>query len=171
RVWADWFAVSVDDPFPSELRVLLRGRQATASLTFSGAARPMHRVTRVFGTRSWLEVNLDAQTVRAERPSAMRGPFIPLQLSWAHFAEARRGRGLTAMRVFVTGGGGFLGRHVVSRLLMLGHDVTCLLRARTDADPLRAAAHTADGTLDVVRAALDRPNSYRDALDGCEVVV
>jgi predicted dehydrogenase len=90
RVWAHWYESPASPTFPSELRVLLRGERATGSLLFSSVARPVQRVTRLYGTRAAVEINLDAQTVRVERPPALRGPFIKLELSWAQVREARR---------------------------------------------------------------------------------
>ena len=40
------------------------------------------------------------------------------------------------MRAFVTGGSGFIGLHVVERLVKLGDDVTCLVPPDADIDPL-----------------------------------
>ena len=47
--------------FPTELRVLLFGARSTAALTLSSRARPTRRVTRVFGSRCTLEVDLDRE--------------------------------------------------------------------------------------------------------------
>lgn len=76
------------------------------------------------------------------------------------------------MKAFLTGGAGFLGRQVVQRLLADGHHVVCLLRARSNADNLRADAAKPNcrGTLDIVRGHIGRPDTYRDALAGSDVV-
>ena len=78
---------------------------------------------------------------------------------------------VSRMRTFVTGGAGFLGRRLVARLLGQGHEVVCLLRHRTDAAALRViAANAQSGRLDIVRAALGKPDTYRSALAGVDVV-
>jgi len=88
-VWAHWFTPG-GHTFPSELRVMLRGRHATASVLFSSRVRPVQRVAWLHGTRAVVEVNLDAGTLRVDKPSTTRGPFIKLQLSWWQLMEARR---------------------------------------------------------------------------------
>ncbi|KAB2958494.1 MAG: NAD-dependent epimerase/dehydratase family protein, partial [Thermoanaerobaculia bacterium] len=41
------------------------------------------------------------------------------------------------MKVFVTGGTGFIGSHVVKRLAAGAHDVTCLVRAGHPEEEIR----------------------------------
>lgn len=86
---AHWFAVD-GRPFPTDLRVMLQGERATASVLFSSRARPVQHVARIYGTRAMAEVNLDAQSVRVERASHARGPFQKLQLTWRQVTESRR---------------------------------------------------------------------------------
>jgi nucleoside-diphosphate-sugar epimerase len=74
------------------------------------------------------------------------------------------------MRTFVTGGAGFLGRRVVEQLLTEGHHVVCLLRGRTDAAPLELAASRGADRLVIVRGMIGRPETYRHALVGADVV-
>lgn len=45
------------------------------------------------------------------------------------------------MKAFVTGGTGFVGSHLVSRLLQAGHDVTALVRSRAKADRIFGTKH------------------------------
>ncbi|MBF0426214.1 MAG: NAD-dependent epimerase/dehydratase family protein [Magnetococcales bacterium] len=62
--------------------------------------------------------------------------------------------------VFVTGGGGFVGRHLVTRLLEAGHEVRVLVR-----DPARVPAEARAVVGDLLA-----PESYRQALTGCTTV-
>jgi len=68
------------------------------------------------------------------------------------------------MRVLVTGGTGRLGRSVVERLLVAGHEVRVLSR-----DPARVPAGL--GAAEVRRADLTDPSSLPDAVSGTDVVV
>jgi predicted dehydrogenase len=88
RVWAEWFSME-GDAFPTELRVLLRGATVTGTLTFSSRIMPQ-RVARLYGRQGWLEVDLDAHTLRLNRPSSFPGPFGILQTAWRQSGEARR---------------------------------------------------------------------------------
>ncbi len=59
------------------------------------------------------------------------------------------------MKIFVTGGTGFIGSHLVEALLQGGHDVTCLVRNPAKAERLFAAGpkpHTVQGDLNDVEA-------------------
>lgn len=69
------------------------------------------------------------------------------------------------MRVFVTGGTGFLGRRIVSRLLAAGHEVRVLAR-----NPEKAAG-VRDLGAEVVSGDLGQIDSFRTNLAGCDVVV
>lgn len=87
-VWATWFGAP--GRVPSELRVVLRGAEATAGVLFSSQARPVQRVARVYGTKACVEADLDAQTLRWTRPAGMPGPFGKIQRPWRHLTEAAR---------------------------------------------------------------------------------
>lgn len=89
-VSARWFPASRSAGFPTELRVLLFGARSTAALTFSSRARPTRRVTRVFGSRCTLEVDLDSRTVTVDRSGSWPGPLGKVELVWRRFAQARR---------------------------------------------------------------------------------
>ncbi len=62
------------------------------------------------------------------------------------------------MRIFVTGGSGFLGRAIVGRLLGDGHRVTSLLLPGDDSEP--------DGRCDVVRGDITRADTLQGLLNG-----
>jgi predicted dehydrogenase len=90
RVWATWFGEGKGAGCPTELRVLLQGAQVTGNLVSTSAARPVQRLTRVYGTRRGIEVDLDGRLVRQYRSPGLRGPFIKLEMPWRHLREAAR---------------------------------------------------------------------------------
>jgi predicted dehydrogenase len=89
-VHARWFARRGDESFPSELRVLLFGETCTGMLTFSSTMRPIRRLTRIYGTRSALEVDLDARSLTRDRAASLPGAFSKVELTWRRFTEERR---------------------------------------------------------------------------------
>ena len=75
------------------------------------------------------------------------------------------------MRVFVTGGSGFVGRHVLRRLVDDGHQVSALARSDRAAGIVRSAgADPISGDMADLTAAGDRAQ-WTDALDGIDAVV
>ena len=68
------------------------------------------------------------------------------------------------MRAFVTGGGGFIGRHLVRRLRDGGADVRALARSGPSADRLRALG------CDVVTGDILDLGRLTGSLEGCDVV-
>jgi predicted dehydrogenase len=87
-VYARRFTSGGDARVPSELRVLLFGETCSAALTFSSAIRPVRKLTRVYGTRSTLEIDLDARSVTADRGTVLPGALSKVELTWRRFSEA-----------------------------------------------------------------------------------
>jgi len=73
------------------------------------------------------------------------------------------------MRVAVTGANGFVGRHLVARLLLGGHDVRALISERPGAE--KELPESGGRELDVRRADVRKPESLRGAFDGMDAVV
>lgn len=65
------------------------------------------------------------------------------------------------MRIFVTGGAGFVGAHLLSDLLSAGHEVTALVRTPHRLGPLRERVHVVHGDLTTVN--LDAAMTGHDA--------
>ena len=70
------------------------------------------------------------------------------------------------MRVFVTGGDGFIGRHLLPRLLAAGHRVTALA-----GEPHSPAALRALGVTAIVPGRLEAPDAWLSALAGHDAVI
>lgn len=75
--------------FPTELFVTLRGKEVTGTLTFLSTIAHQ-RVTRVYGTKGYLEVDLDAQTIRRVGPPRLPGAFGKLDAPFRSWREAAR---------------------------------------------------------------------------------
>src|SRR5207245_4820360 len=69
-----------------------------------------------------------------------------------------------AVRVFVTGGTGFVGAHLVRAVVARGDQVTCLVRTPTKAQALGWRG------VRIVRGDLDDARALRDGAAGAEVV-
>ncbi|HET7824242.1 MAG TPA: Gfo/Idh/MocA family oxidoreductase [Anaeromyxobacter sp.] len=80
------------DEFHDELRMLLSGERATASIQFSCHARPVQLAVTVRGTRGEAAVSLEARTLRVVRGSSMPGPFQ--KVDWARNDAVEAGREL-----------------------------------------------------------------------------
>ncbi len=98
RVQASWFGVRGAAETPTELRALLQGEEVTATLVFSGAARPVQRVARVCGTRRSVEVDLEARLVRHLRAPGLHGPFGKLEVPFRQARESLRSLAANAWR-------------------------------------------------------------------------
>ncbi len=69
------------------------------------------------------------------------------------------------MRLFITGGTGFIGRSVLQRLTGTDHELVCLARPASDTEPLLQAGAT------VVHGDLTDPASLAAGIAGCQCVV
>src|SRR5690349_13726806 len=75
--------------------------------------------------------------------------------------------------VLVTGGSGFVGSHLVLRLLERGHHVRATVRRTADSAkvaPLRAMQDEHPGRLELFEADLLVDGGFDEAMKGCEVV-
>lgn len=89
-LWAEWFNKLASVPFPSELRVQLRGERTTGSLLFMSTTKPLHRLTRIYGTKGSFEVDLNAQTIRMDRATKLPGALGRLEAPFTQCKEAVR---------------------------------------------------------------------------------
>jgi dTDP-L-rhamnose 4-epimerase len=81
------------------------------------------------------------------------------------------------MKVLVTGGAGFIGSHVVDRLVRRGDDVVVLdnldpqVHGRDATEPTNIASHVASRAIEFIRADVQEREPFRRALRGAEAVV
>jgi predicted dehydrogenase len=86
EVSATWHTRQGRD-FPTELFVQLHGTDVTGTLSFVSTIAPQ-RITRVYGERGALEVDLDGQIIRCIGPAKAAGAFCKLLTPWKHWREA-----------------------------------------------------------------------------------
>lgn len=68
------------------------------------------------------------------------------------------------MRALVTGGTGFIGRHLVRSLWEAGYEIRCLVRNRARAQILKALP------VEIVSATIDRSTNWRSILEDVDIV-
>ena len=68
------------------------------------------------------------------------------------------------MKAFVTGGSGFIGQHVIRKLVDRGYDVHALVRSKASADVVEALGAT------VVPGDITDVESMREGMAGSDVV-
>jgi predicted dehydrogenase len=100
RVWATWFANQGVARCPTELRVFLQGAEVTGTLISTSSVKPGLRVTRVYGTKGSIEVDLEGRVVRRYRAATLRGPFVKLEVPFRQLTEAARSLARNSWRFF-----------------------------------------------------------------------
>lgn len=90
HVEATWFNRLPDIPFPTEMRVHLRGEKVTGGLIYTSTTKPRRRVTRIYGTEGGLEVDLDTQLVRLDECEALPGAFGRIEAPFGHLRTSLR---------------------------------------------------------------------------------
>jgi predicted dehydrogenase len=98
QIWATWYSGDRQSSFPTELRVLLRGADTTASLLFSSSARPLQRIIRLYGTRAAVEVDFDAQLQRRAIANRLPGALGKIDIPLQNLVQAARGFGRNIWR-------------------------------------------------------------------------
>jgi dTDP-glucose 4,6-dehydratase len=75
-------------------------------------------------------------------------------------------------RVLVTGAGGFIGSHLVEKLVQLGASVRAFVRYNSRGDPglLRLASAETIGEIELIGGELRDPDAIRNAVSGCQFV-
>lgn len=87
-ITANWWAKPGFD-FPTELFVHIRGKTVTGTLIFSTSLAPQ-RITRVYGNKAALEVDMDAQSVVRTAPPELPGAFGKFDAPWRRRREHRK---------------------------------------------------------------------------------
>ncbi|HEX2341431.1 MAG TPA: Gfo/Idh/MocA family oxidoreductase [Vicinamibacterales bacterium] len=85
--------------FETELQVLVRGAQVSATLTFITGPRPAASYVRVYGTAGWLEVDYDARATRLRSASSLPSLLTKIQHPWSSALEDTRTLARNAVRL------------------------------------------------------------------------
>jgi predicted dehydrogenase len=85
---AHWFTRGAH-AFPTDVRVSIRGQDVTGSLLFDTGIGPQ-RLTRVYGARGCLTVDLDAQSVDLQRAPRLPGALGRIEAPWRNWRQAGR---------------------------------------------------------------------------------
>jgi predicted dehydrogenase len=88
RVDAAWFSKIPEIPFPTELRVQLRGKSVTGNLIFTSTSKPSHRMVRIHGSEAGIEVDLNSQLIRFDKANRFPGALGKLESAWRQRSEA-----------------------------------------------------------------------------------
>jgi nucleoside-diphosphate-sugar epimerase len=77
------------------------------------------------------------------------------------------------VKIFVTGGNGFLGKRLVRQLLSAGHEVSCLVRAASDTPEFRADVKPEGytGALTVIHGSLQQIDQLTPRIGQCDAVI
>jgi predicted dehydrogenase len=87
RIFADAWEGSGSLGLPNELRVMIRGTDASAYVTFSSHTRPLMHRLNVFGSKSTVHVDFDARCISFESASKLPGALARLAFP---FDQARQ---------------------------------------------------------------------------------
>ena len=85
--------------FQTDLQVLVRGAQTSATLTFVTDSRPATSYLRVYGNAGWLEVDYDARATRLRAASALPSLVTKLHAPLTSALEETRTLGRNAVRL------------------------------------------------------------------------
>jgi hypothetical protein len=76
--------------YPTELSAIIVGANVSAHLLFTTRSRARARVARVYGSRRWADIDLDAQTLYLQSAPRLPGPFGKLEAPWLTLRQSAR---------------------------------------------------------------------------------
>jgi predicted dehydrogenase len=85
--------------FETDLQVLVRGTQVSATLTFVTGSRPAASYVRVYGSDGWLEVDYDARTTRLRCATTLPSLLAKIHSPWRSAVEDTRNLRRNAARL------------------------------------------------------------------------